>query len=242
MKLETLGPQQAAGSTSAGGSSGAIQIIVRLLVAGIAIGAIFFVGMRLVAAFRDSQLGQDVYRTLTEEFSPGAIAQEFDSPELPLLSIRVSQPEANALEAKRVEAVALGLLIQDETDFVTGELTIAGQMLPVNLRLKGDGTDHLSPDKPSFRIQVRGEGNVFGMRRFSLQHPSTRKYLNEFGYFEHLRREGVLAPRYTFVELEFNGERRGIFALEEHFSKELLESQSRREGVIIRFDEERMIP
>ena len=31
----------------------------------------------------------------------------------------------------------------------------------------------------------------------------------------------------------------GVYALEEHFTKELLESQKRREGVIISFDEHR---
>jgi hypothetical protein len=34
-----------------------------------------------------------------------------------------------------------------------------------------------------------------------------------------------------------NGEELGIMAIEEHFSKELLEAQSRREGIIVRFDE-----
>ena len=39
------------------------------------------------------------------------------------------------------------------------------------------------------------------------------------------------------MNLTFNGDKLGIYAIEEHFSKELLESQGRREGVIVRFNE-----
>ncbi len=37
--------------------------------------------------------------------------------------------------------------------------------------------------------------------------------------------------------MKVNGERRGIYAYEEHFAKHLIESRNRREGPIIKFDE-----
>lgn len=76
-----------------------------------------------------------------------------------------------------------------------------------------------------------------GMRSFSVQSPATRQYLTEWLYLEDLRRADILAPRYSFVNVVVNGEEWGMYALEESFSKELLESQGRREGVIVRFDE-----
>jgi hypothetical protein len=75
------------------------------------------------------------------------------------------------------------------------------------------------------------------MRRFVLQDPAIRGFQAERFFLEHLRREGVLAPRYFFVHLTFNGKDIGLMALREHFARELLESQQRREGVILRFDE-----
>ncbi|NLG28282.1 MAG: hypothetical protein GX557_10250, partial [Chloroflexi bacterium] len=63
---------------------------------------------------------------------------------------------------------------------------------------------------------------------------------NEWLYLTELRRAGVLAPRYSFANLVVNGERWGLYAVEEGFSKELLESSARRESVIVRFDESRL--
>jgi hypothetical protein len=75
------------------------------------------------------------------------------------------------------------------------------------------------------------------MRRFSIQHPKVRGFQGEILFFETLRHVDVLAPRYRFANITVNGERIGMMALEEHFSKELLESRQRREGPIMRFDE-----
>ena len=46
--------------------------------------------------------------------------------------------------------------------------------------------------------------------------------------FEHLRREGVLAPGIRFVKVRLDAAELGLMALEERYSKELLESQQRR--------------
>ena len=48
-----------------------------------------------------------------------------------------------------------------------------------------------------------------------------------------------MAVRYKFVNLTINGKSMGVYAMEEHFSKELAESQKRRDGVMISFDEYR---
>jgi hypothetical protein len=157
---------------------------------------------------------------------------------LSIVTIDMNFKNLQKIEAKRTEALDRRLLFASQDDFVSADLTLDGRTVRIKTRLKGDHVDHLQGDKWSFRIEVRDDEHLNGMRRFSIQHPATRRYVLEWGFFENLRREGILAPRYDFVELVFNGENRGYFALEEHFSKELLESQGRREGVIIRFDED----
>jgi len=49
--------------------------------------------------------------------------------------------------------------------------------------------------------------------------------------------EGVLATSYDFLPVVFNGVNMGVYALEEHFDKQLLEQKQRREGVMVKFDE-----
>jgi len=157
---------------------------------------------------------------------------------LETLYIDIAPDDFAQIEAKRQEALERWILLADDTDFVPATLRWRGDVIPVELRLKGDWADHFAHDKWSFRIRTKGGMYFEGMRVFSLQGPSTRTYLNERLYMENLRDEGVLGVRYWFVHGVVNGEYKGIYAVEESFAKELIESQQRREGVIIRYNED----
>ncbi|MGC9394865.1 MAG: CotH kinase family protein [Anaerolineae bacterium] len=157
---------------------------------------------------------------------------------LETLYIDIAPDDFAQIEAKRQEALKRWILLADGTDFVPATLRWHGDVIPVELRLKGDWADHFAHDKWSFRIRTESGTYFEGIRVFSLQDPSTRTYLNEWLYLENLRAEGVLGVRYWFVHGVVNGEYKGIYAVEESFAKELLESQQRREGVVIRYDED----
>lgn len=160
------------------------------------------------------------------------------SEEVPRLHIDIKYKHLHKLHQKRDQALAQGLLQSSSDDFVPAEIRIGDRTVRVKLRLKGDYTDHLQGKKWSMRIHVKKKDQIFGMRRFSIQAPRTRAFQAEPIVLEHYRREGVLAPRYSFVEVSVNGDDIGLMAVEESFSKEILESQRRREGVIIRFHED----
>ncbi|MBI5407867.1 MAG: CotH kinase family protein [Nitrospirae bacterium] len=157
--------------------------------------------------------------------------------DLPSLVIDIKFKYFKELQKKRDEAVTKGFLIKDSDDFVPAAVRMNGKTIKVNLRLKGDLTDHLQGNKWSYRIKVQGEDRIFGLKTFSIQHPGTRSFQAQPLFFEILREHGVLTPRYFFVDVTVNGKDVGIMAVEEHFSKELLESQKRRESVILKFDE-----
>jgi len=157
---------------------------------------------------------------------------------LETLYIDIAPDDFAQIEAKRQEALERWILLADSEDFVPATLRWRGDEIAVRLRLKGDWADHFVHDKWSFRIRTRGGQYFEGMRVFSLQDPATRTYLNEWLYMGNLRDEGVISVDYWFVHVVLNGEHKGIFAVEENFAKELLEAQERREGVIIRYDED----
>jgi len=154
-----------------------------------------------------------------------------------LLNIDIKFKHMQQLNKKRNEALSKGILIQSLDDYVPASIRHRDWTIKVKLRLKGDLTDHLKGHKWSFRIHVKGKDHIFGLRRFSLQHPVTRGYQAETLFFETLRHVGVLTPRYFFVRVTINGDDIGLMALEEHFSKELLEASGRQDSVIVRFDE-----
>ncbi|MBN1177701.1 MAG: CotH kinase family protein [Anaerolineae bacterium] len=157
---------------------------------------------------------------------------------LTTLYIDIDPDDLAQIAAKRQEALALGILLADDADLVPATIRLDGAEIPVELRLKGDWMDHYAHEKWSFRVITRRDGYVFGMQTFSLQDPSTRSYLNEWLFLENLRLEDVLGVRYHFVHVVLNGEYMGIYALEEAFARELFEAQERREGVILRYDED----
>ncbi len=156
------------------------------------------------------------------------------------LELRLDVKHENLLKiaAKRDEALRRNLLVAGPDDFVKADIRVGDESVPVEIRLKGDLRDHWEGDKWSLRVETRGDRTLLGMKQFSLQHPRTRDYLSEWIYHEALRREDLPALRYAFVRLVLNGKEMGIYALEEHFEKRLIENNRLREGPIVRFSEE----
>jgi len=169
---------------------------------------------------------------------PKQLMAKATAPPIPVIHLDVKFKHWQTLLAKRQQAINVGFLIAEEDDEVPAQLRVNDQTLRARIRLKGDLVDHFqNARKLSLRVKLRGKDQFMGMRVFSLQHPTARQFDGGWLIYEHLRQEDLLAVRYFYVRLVINGEDHGIFALEEHFSKELLESQNRREGVILRFDE-----
>jgi len=156
------------------------------------------------------------------------------------LFIDINFKNYQQIEYDRQQALEIGGLLEENKNYVPAKIRVDNKELNVRLRLKGDNSDHWEGDKWSLRIKVTGGDSLFGMQTFSIQDPKTRNYLNEWLYHTILKKEEVLALRYEFVEVIINGEDRSIYALEEHFNKQLIESNDRREGVIIKFNENLM--
>jgi len=160
--------------------------------------------------------------------------------EIAELVIDVKFRDMRAIYEQRDQALVRGRIVQDDDSFVKAKIRERDGTTPAKIRLKGDFTDHIRGNKWSFRVHIRKGETYLGMRRFSVQSPAVRGYHAENLYFHVLKDYGVLTPRYLYVNMTLNGEDIGIMAIEEHFSKELLESQSRRDGPIVRYDENRV--
>lgn len=156
------------------------------------------------------------------------------------LKITIPKDEYRKLEKYRKKALADGVISSKLKKYVDGQIKIGSKAVDVKIRLKGDWTDHLKTNKWSFRIKIEGEGAFMGMEKFSIQSPGTRSFMLEWFAHELMMNEGLLATRYRFIPVEINGKRMGVYAIEEHFEKHLVESQKRREGPIVKFDEEGM--
>jgi hypothetical protein len=156
------------------------------------------------------------------------------------LEIDMGFEEFQKLNFQREKALGSEALFASSDDYVPATIRSGDEDVKVKIRLKGDSAEHLQGEKWSFRVDVKGDHTLRGLKRFSLQHPATRNYLGEWIYHRALLREDVLGLRYEFVDLTLNGNHLGVYSLEEHFEKQLVEQKRRRDGPILRFDEELM--
>ncbi|MGE4350813.1 MAG: CotH kinase family protein [Bdellovibrionales bacterium] len=154
------------------------------------------------------------------------------------ININIDFKSYQLLKKQRAAALKDGVKSSDENTYVPASIDFQGKSIKAKLRLKGDLVDHWSdPKKWSFKIKTKKD-TFMGMSVFAIQAPWTRNYQVEPLYFKTLRDLGILTPRYFFVEASVNGESIGIMAIEESFSKNLLESQERKEGPILKINEE----
>ena len=155
-------------------------------------------------------------------------------------AIEINLPEATVALLDSFRLIALNNGVIDNTLKVYFDATLVQgeNTIPIKLRIKGDWTDHLEGDKWSFRIKVQDGFSFNGLKSFSIQSPHTRSYLEEYVAHKLFEREDILTTRYDFLPVRLNGKNLGIFAIEEHFDKQLLESRNRREGPIVKLDED----
>ena len=151
------------------------------------------------------------------------------------LTIDIKYKHYTKLVEWRRRALEQGQITSDLKNYVPAEIRYEDKRLKVKLRLKGQWTDHVETEKWSFRVKVRNGDTLFGMRRFSLQHPMTRSYGVEPAYLSALAKHDIVTVRYRFVAVTVNGRDLGVYALEEAIAKKMLEHRKRREGVVVRY-------
>lgn len=188
-----------------------------------------------------------VYSVLHELHNSGAGAKRksISKNELPVIRIYMSDGAIEKLDKKRHSVLSKlrPIHIAKDRDWVKATILVEyaskKEKSKTLIRLKGDWGDHLEdPKKLSFRIKTRAGGYLFGMKAFSVQHPTTRSYGNEPLLLNHMRAHDILSPRYNFVDVFINDFPIGIMAMEEHFRKEMIEAQNRRDGPLLAVNED----
>ncbi len=130
-----------------------------------------------------------------------------------------------------------GNIIVGDDDYINSIIFTEKDYLEAKMRIKGDWLDHIQGDKISFRVKAKDDYAWKGMKTFSIQTPKARNFQHEWVLHQMLLQDDLLTTRYGFIPTYINGKSRGIYAWEEHFDKQLIESSNRREGPIIKFDE-----
>jgi len=154
-----------------------------------------------------------------------------------VINIDIPFDNFNKLKQLREDALQSGLL--QNSIYVSCKINNKDIEYSAKIRLKGDMLEHvMDKEKWSFRIKFDGGNNLWGMKKFSIHHPIHRNYLNEWLFHKTLKTEEIISLRYFFIKVILNGNDLGIYAVEENFDERLIENNDRRDGIIIRFDEQ----
>jgi len=161
----------------------------------------------------------------------------FDN-DLENLFIKIDQENLYNLELQREEKKKN--IAYELSRFSVGELAINDKKIPIRLRVKGDRVLHwYDKNQTSYKIDIRGIDRLWGMEEFSLQKPITRNYTYEYLFHKYLEFYDLISLKYFFVNLNINDNNQGIYAVEEGFSKELIERNKRRNGPIFGLEEKK---
>ena len=138
------------------------------------------------------------------------------------------------LNYARESALSKGIITDEEQEVsVKANLSIGSEIYKVRLSPTGQNLDMIGDiNKRAFKVKVLEGKKIYGMQEFKLLPPHSRHHVVEWVGHALENKEGLIALRYFFIEATLNGDDLGVYAIEEHFNKELLENRKAREGII----------
>lgn len=118
-------------------------------------------------------------------------------------------------------------------DYVPGAIGYPdGSVREVSLRYRGDFNWHWAMYKKSFRVKTKKKWLWEGMRKFNLIAPKEGQVVAGYLGYWLAREMDLLAPRAELVELNVNGQYRGVHLLVEQLEELLLRGSARMPGDI----------
>ena len=152
------------------------------------------------------------------------------------VTLKINQKNLYNLELQRKNK--LKGLSEKVEKFSRASLNYNQSDFNIKLRVKGDRSLHWHErNQTSYRIDLRGDDRIWGLEEFSVQKPITRNYIYEYIFHKFLETNKLVALKYFFINLSLNDTNQGIYAVEEGFSKELIERNKKRNGPIFGVEE-----
>ena len=151
------------------------------------------------------------------------------------VSIEIDQKNLYNLELQRNNRMSGS---QEKGNFSQAKIKSNKKKYDIKLRVKGDRLLHWrDKEETSYKVDLKGEDRIWGLEEFSIQKPITRNYIYEFIFHKLLQFNDLISLKYFFINLSLNGNKQGIYAIEEGFSKELIERNKKRNGPIFGLNE-----
>ena len=118
--------------------------------------------------------------------------------------IDIKHNDFEKIVKKRNELLLKSVKEINNEDYVSAHLTYNNKKVKIDIRLKGDVITNFIGTKWSYRIKVKGENTILGMKKFSLHKPEQKNNINEWLYHKILSQNNIIFLRYDFFNLIIN--------------------------------------
>lgn len=158
---------------------------------------------------------------------------------VPVMTVDMPFEAYRVLLEQRQQALDSGVYLSSQEGFVPAAMHLGDTSVEVQMQLKEGTAQNLGAnDKWAFELHIAEDTppGELEFDRFFLQDPASNDWLSQWAFSEAMQQEGLMVARYRFVRLVFNGDDRGIYALQEGYSRSLTASQGNPPGIIVAFD------
>ena len=168
------------------------------------------------------------------------LVSSFVSNKLENVYLEINQESILGLELQRkLRSQQSGELSDNEKTYLPAKINFKKKDYKIKIRTKGARQIHWNKkNTTSYKIDMIGDKRLWQMEEFSFQKPITRNYTYEYLFHKLLGHIGLIKINYFFINLYLNDQNLGVYAVEEAFSKELIERQYKRNGPIISLKDE----
>lgn len=161
---------------------------------------------------------------------------------LPLLTANIDFEAYNQILGDRESAIEQGVLFPQDSTYVSAEIQQGNERVPVWIRLLPGSASHLGTDeKWNYELLTRDDAMLSGMSHANLIDPAENSWLNQWVFLESLRREGLHAADYQFVNLILNGDDKGVYALQESPGPLVSSTENDLGSVVLGYDAEPLL-
>ncbi|WP_419835935.1 CotH kinase family protein [Endozoicomonas atrinae] len=158
--------------------------------------------------------------------------------DIPSLRLDIKYKEWQKLVDDRQAALADGL-IPDSRQYAEGDLYFQQSKYDTDLRLQGDLLDHVKgQDRWSLRLELKKGKAIYSTSRFALLSSNVRSHQGPELFRQTMNIAGfdILSPQHFPVNVIVNGDDWGVMLLEQAFGQDLLATNNRTEGLVVRLD------
>ena len=159
----------------------------------------------------------------------------FVNPEI--LTIDLKYEDQMKLLFTRQQGIEAGTMYGVNNEWVDAGIRNQGKSYKAKIKLKGGTADeHLTGEKWSFKLKLKNQQTIFGMREFAVMSPVRRNNLGQWFIRKAYEKEGLITRKYDFVKLILNGVDKGIYVIDERYDKIMLERNQRKEAPVMKVD------